>query len=77
MSDALPLQALAAVLADDAMRDRFMALTGYDAATLRARVGEPDVAEAVLGFLSGHEPDLVQVARSLGVTPDRLLGAVA
>lgn len=76
MDDTLALRALAIVIADDHLRDRFLALTGYDGATLRSRLAEPDVADAVLGFLSGHEPDLVRVAGQLGVTPDRLLGAV-
>jgi hypothetical protein len=73
VDDSLTLQALAAVLADDAMRDRFMALTGYSAATLRARVGAPDVADAVRGFLAGHEPDLIRIANQLGVAPATLL----
>lgn len=76
MDDARALQALVVILGDEDMRGRFMALTRYDAATLRARVGEADVADAVAGFLSGHEPDLMRVARALGVAPDAVLGAV-
>jgi hypothetical protein len=69
----LALQALAAIIADDPMRDRFLALTGFDAATIRARAGEPDMAQAVTDFLSGHEPDLVRVAEALHVPPQKLL----
>jgi hypothetical protein len=72
MDDVLALRALAAILADDALAQRFLALTGLDAATLRARAGEADIAEAVAAFLSGHEPDLLAVANRLGVPPQSL-----
>jgi hypothetical protein len=71
----LALRALAHVIADERLRDRFLALTGFDGATLRARAGEPDVAAAVIGFLAAHEPDLEAVARALDVTPERLAQA--
>ncbi|MFQ3594633.1 MAG: DUF3572 family protein [Sphingomonadaceae bacterium] len=72
LSDVLLLQALAHIIADDRLRERFLALTGFDPATLRARAGEPDVLDAVAGFLEGHEPDLLAVAAALGVEPGAL-----
>lgn len=75
MNETLALNALAAVVADEALRDRFLALTGYDARTLRARAGEPDVLRAVIDFLASHEPDLVEVAALLDVPPDVLAAA--
>lgn len=72
MDEVLALRALAAILSDDRLCDRFLALTGLDAETLRARAGEPDVAEAVASFLAGHEPDLIAVAGRLGVSPASL-----
>ena len=75
MDDTLALRALAAVIADDALRDRFLALTGFDVATLRARAGEADVLGAVVDFLSRNEADLVRVAGELGVKPGVLMGA--
>jgi hypothetical protein len=75
MNDALALNALAAVIADAALRERFLALTGYDVPTLRARAGEVDVLRAVIGFLASHEPDLVRVAEGLGVPPAELARA--
>lgn len=74
MEDTRALQALAVILADEALRDRFLALTGHDAASLRDRLGKPDLAAAVESFLAGHEPDLMRVADALGVAPDELLG---
>ncbi|MFN7398398.1 MAG: DUF3572 family protein [Sandaracinobacter sp.] len=76
MDPTLALQALAAIIADEALRERFLSLTGFDPATIRARAGEPDMAEAVSGFLAGHEPDLIRIAGQLGVTPDHLIGMV-
>lgn len=76
MDPTLALQALAAIIADEPLRDRFLALTGFDPGTLRARAGEPDMADAVAEFLAGHEPDLIRIAGKLGVTPDHLIGMV-
>lgn len=72
MDPVLALRALAAILSDEARAARFLDLTGYDPATLRARAGEPDVANAVSQFLQGHEPDLLAVADGLGVKPEAL-----
>jgi hypothetical protein len=68
------LEALVVILADDRLRDRFLALTGHDGDSLRARLGQPDLAAAVESFLAGHEPDLIRVAAALGVAPEMLLG---
>ncbi|MGL6042799.1 MAG: DUF3572 family protein [Sandaracinobacteroides sp.] len=76
MDDTLALQALAAIIADEPLRERFLALTGFDPATIRARAAEPDMADAVRDFLAGHEPDLLTISGRLGVTPDHLLGMV-
>jgi hypothetical protein len=76
MDPTLALQALAEIIADEPLRERFLALTGFDAETIRARAGEPDMAEAVRDFLAGHEPDLLRIAALLGVTPDHLMGMV-
>ena len=72
--DTLLLQALAHIIADPALRDRFLALTGLDGAGLRARAGEPATLAAVEAFLAGHEPDLLAVAHALGVEPSALCG---
>jgi hypothetical protein len=73
MDDVLALRALAAIVGDDAMRERFLSLTGYDVPTLRARAGDEDVRIAVAEFLGGHEPDLIRVADLLDVQPGKLL----
>ena len=73
--EALALAALAATLAEDSRAERFLALTGLDAGTLRARAGERSLLAATLGFLENHEPDLVAVAAAVGVKPEALVAA--
>lgn len=73
MDSTLALRALAAIISDDELRERFLALTGYDGETIRARAGSADMVEAVAGFLGGHEPDLIRVAEMLDIPPARLL----
>jgi hypothetical protein len=72
--DTLLLLALAHIVGDDNLRDRFLALTGLDGETLRARAGAPETLAAVRAFLAGHEPDLLAVAAALGVEPSALCG---
>lgn len=73
MDPSLALQALAVIIGDDGLRERFLALTGYDGATIRAQAASSAMADAVAIFLSGHEPDLVRVAAILQVAPDSLV----
>jgi len=69
---ALALSALAWILSDDARAGRLLALTGLEAADLRARVGDPALHDAVFAFLEAHQPDLIACAEALGVPPAQL-----
>ena len=71
----LALRALAHVAGDDDLGPRLLEITGVDPATLRARAGEPALLAAVLGFLTAHEPSLIETAAALDVTPQRLADA--
>ncbi len=73
--DVLALSALIWTISDDKRAERLMALTGLEPDDLRARVGDPDVLVAVLGFLEAHEPDLVACAASIGTKPETLVVA--
>jgi len=72
---ALALRALAATLGEPRRAERFLALTGLDAAELRERAGEPALLAATLAFLENHEPDLVSVADEIDSTPAALVSA--
>ena len=73
--EALALSALGWCLSDQQRAERLLALTGLTPDDLRARLGEPSVLAAILGFLESHEPDLVACADSLGVSPAVLVEA--
>lgn len=73
--DVLALSALIWTISDEKRAERLMALTGLEPDDLRARVGDPDVLVAVLGFLEAHEPDLIACAGSIGTKPETLVAA--
>ncbi len=70
---ALALNALVWVLGEPDRAERFLALTGLQGKDIRARIDDPALLDAVVGYLEGHEPDLVACARTLEVTPTTLL----
>jgi Protein of unknown function (DUF3572) len=74
-AELLALQALAAIVADDVLRDRFLALTGLTGQDMRALAGDSSFLGAILGFLTGHEPSLVKIASNIGCPPDQLAQA--
>ncbi|MFL6739411.1 MAG: DUF3572 family protein [Sphingomicrobium sp.] len=76
-AEALALAALAATLTDERRARRFLDLTGLDADELRDRAGERSLLAATLTFLEAHEPDLIDVAKSLDVKPESLIAARA
>jgi hypothetical protein len=76
-AEALALVALAATLTDERRARRFLDLTGLDADELRARAGDRTLLAALLEFLEGHEPDLIEVAQAIGIKPEMLIKARA
>ena len=74
-AEALGLRALvwALVVPDRAMR--LLDVTGLKPADLRARASDPAVLTAALSFLEAYEPDLIECAQELGVTPQSLVRA--
>jgi hypothetical protein len=76
-AEALALAALASTLSDARRAERFLSLTGLSPDGIRSRLTDRSLLAACIGFLEGHEPDLVAVASDLGVKPEQLLGAKA
>ena len=76
-AEALALAAMAATLSDERRAQRFLDLTGLDAAELRGRAvaGDRSLLGATIAFLESHEPDLVAVADAIGSSPARLIAA--
>ena len=76
-AEALALAALAATLTDARRAERFLSLTGLSPDGIRLRLSDRALLAACIAFLEGHEPDLLSVARDVGVGPDDLLRAKA
>ena len=74
-AEALALSALATMLTDERRARRFLDLSGIDTEELRRRAAEPALLAGVIRFLEAHEPDLVEVAEAIGVSPDALVSA--
>lgn len=62
---------------DDRRAARLLDLTGLTPDALRDSLGARSTQRAVLEFLCSHEPDLIDAAEALGVTPARLAAAAA
>lgn len=71
------LQALAHVAGDPDLGPRFLALSGLDAAGLRASADDPAVLAALIDFLAMRESDLIACADAIGVKPEALVRAGA
>lgn len=71
----LALAALAATLSDERRAQRFVDLTGIGTDELRNRLDDPALLGAVLRFLEAHEPDLIAIAKEVGVPPLDLVEA--
>ena len=74
-AEALALSALATTLTDERRARRFLDLSGIDTDELRRRAAEPMLLAALLRFLEAHEPDLIDVAETIGVSPKQLVDA--
>lgn len=74
-AEALALSALAATLSDERRARRFLDLSGIGTDELRDRAEDPSLLAAVLRFLEGHEPDLIEVSELVGVKPLELVAA--
>jgi hypothetical protein len=72
---AVALAALAATLGCERRAQRFIDLTGIGTEELRARAAEPVLLAALIRFLEAHEPDLIDVAKAVGVEPAELVEA--
>jgi Protein of unknown function (DUF3572) len=71
----IALQALVWVLGDPLRAQRLLDLTGISPDSLRGRLDDPAMLDAVLAFLESHEPDLIACAEALGHKPEALVAA--
>ena len=68
--ETLALQALAFIAGDDDRLERFIGLTGVDPASLRNIAHDPAGLGAVLDYLLGWEPLLIEFAEAHALKPE-------
>jgi Protein of unknown function (DUF3572) len=68
--EVIALQALGFLASETDRLERFLALTGTDVATLRARAGEPDLLAGVLDHVLGDESLLHLFCEAAGLARD-------
>ena len=69
-AETLALLALAHIAADETLFSRFVALSGLDQASLRARAAEPAVLGGVMDFVLGDERLVMALAEAFDVPPE-------
>lgn len=70
--ETLALQALTFIAADDDRLERFIGLTGIDPAELRTLAQSPAGLGAVLDYLLGWEPLLLEFAEAHALKPESI-----
>jgi hypothetical protein len=70
--ETLALQALAFLVGDDDRLERFIGLTGIDPGSLRAIARDPAGLGAVLDYLLGWEPLLLEFAEAHALKPESI-----
>jgi hypothetical protein len=76
-AEALALQALGYIAAQDDLLMQLLATTGATLGDLRAGAGDPAMLAAVVDFLLSDDALVADFARASGVPPDRLAEARA
>ncbi len=71
----LALQALAYIMSNDKLMERFVNFSGITADDLRHTLNTDPVLAAILAFLASHEPDLLACAEALGHPAEQLMNA--
>ena len=69
-AETLALSALTHIVADEKLRDRFMALSGMDPSTLMASANEPGFLAGVLDFLMTDEAALIEFCARADIAPE-------
>jgi hypothetical protein len=70
------IAALSFVANDEALLRRFLAVSGIDAAGIRAAAAEPGFLAGVLRFFAAHEPTLLAFCAESAIEPASILEAM-
>lgn len=74
-AEAIALQALAFIAADEDLLGSFMNLSGFDPAQLRAAAGDPAFLGGVLDFLMQDDRTVLDFCGAAGIDPPTLTRA--
>ena len=76
-AEAIAVEALAFIAADQKLLPRFLAISGIEASEIRRAAATPGFLAGVLQFIAAHEPTLLQFAEASGRDPASVTKAIA
>ena len=68
-AEQIAIMGLAFIAGDPELLRRFLAITGIEAANIRASAREPGFLAGVLQFILAHEPTVTRFAEETGIDP--------
>jgi hypothetical protein len=68
-AEQIAIRGLAFIAGDPELLRRFLAITGIEAAKIRASAREPGFLAGVLQFILAHEPTVTRFAEETGIDP--------
>lgn len=74
-ADAMAIEILGWLIGQPDLLNRFMALVGIDAGSIRRAAAEPGFLAAVTGFVMAHEPTLLAFCEQNDVRAERVAAA--
>ncbi len=74
-AETIALRAVTWILAEDDLRDQFLAATGATPAALRDSIGDPAFLAAVLGFVTQSDDRVIAFCDAAGLGYDQPLRA--
>ena len=75
-AEQVAIGALAYIAGEPVLLDRFLALTGIEAAAIRQAAAQPGFLAGVLQFIAAHEPTLMAFAEARSIPPEDVLKAM-
>lgn len=76
-AEQIGVEGLTFIASDPQLLQRFLAITGIEAADIRRAAATPGFLAGVLQFITAHEPTLMQFAEASGRDPASVTKALA
>jgi hypothetical protein len=74
-AEAIALSTLSYLIADEERLNRFLGMTGLQPDTIRSAAASPGFLAAVLDYVAGDEPLLLDLAKAMDTKPERIMEA--